>query len=126
MEYQDEKEILIELRDKIFKEKNSKKKLLYLDDYFSLISYLDKLNVIDLEKEIEYIGNNINYYLAALGKEKEKFCKKFLKNFTLIDNVVDNIMNIYNEYPIVNIEYQAESTINVTEGISLLYDFLVV
>jgi len=123
MEYQDEIEILLELRNKIFNEKNRKQKLLYLDDYFTIISYLDKLNAINLKEQIESIGNNTSYYINALRKAKEKFCKNFFNNFTLIDDIINNIMGIYNEYPLIGIDYQCENLITEKDGISLLYDF---
>lgn len=123
MEYQDEIEILLELRNKIFNEKNNKQKLLYLDDYFNIISYLDKLNAIDLKKEIESIGSNTIYYINKLRKEKERFCNTFFKNFSLIDDSINNIMNIYNDYPLININYQCQHLIKEKDGISLLYDF---
>lgn len=123
MEYEKELKILDDLKNEIYSEKSKRKRLLLINDYFNLIAYLEKARIISHEDYISEKENIYDLYCNKVEKAKIKFRNSFIKNFNTIKDVTNNLMEIYNENPLVISKFQYFNSIDIKNGLEIIYDF---
>lgn len=123
MEYEKEKKLLQQLKTAIRLERDLKRQILLISDFYNIVAYLNKLKVIDPMQEIGNLGVNIDHYYQQLEQEQIAYCDSFINNFDIINDITNKLMAIYQKYPLKKIEVTYCNPIDIKNGMELLYDF---
>lgn len=121
MKYEKELKILEILYFKTKNEKNNKKKSLLLNDYFSLAYYLNSVGVIELDDYIKKLDSGL--YVSKMTKAHLKLCNSFASNFGIIENLIDELLIVYEKNPIKTRNFVYFNPINIKLGLKIIEDF---
>ena len=100
MDYKRELELLKSLKHQIKNEKDIKIKNLLIRDYTNILSYLDKLKIINAEQESLKSGINFENFYNEIILCQNNYAEQFLNNFELIEFIINNLLEIYKQYPL--------------------------
>lgn len=123
MEYERELKILEELKIKIQNEKDINIQNVLIDDYFSILSYLEKLKIINANTYVDDLNTDLSFYFDTLHDARIEYCHEFISNINLVKNITTSLMKIYKNYPIKPYDVAYCNPIDIYEGMDILYDF---
>ena len=122
MDYKRELELLKSLKYQIKNEKDIKIKNLLIRDYTNILSYLDKLKIINAEQESLKSGINFENFYNELILYQNNYAEQFLNNFGLIEFIINNLLEIYKQYPLKECDSFC-NPIDIEEGLELVDAF---